>query len=99
MGGLAVVAILIAFLVGTQNPQVVNVNFVIASAELPLATLMSICLALGIIIGLLVTASVLSKLKWPTPRLKKKAIVSLVKQPNASYDRAAVFITTCSRRL
>ncbi|RZG16052.1 LapA family protein [Pseudoalteromonas sp. CO342X] len=69
--GLAVVAILIAFLVGTQNPQVINVNFVIASAELPLATLMSICLALGIIIGLLVTASVLSKLKWQNHRLKK----------------------------
>ncbi|WP_241651592.1 LapA family protein [Pseudoalteromonas sp. PS5] len=70
--GLAVVAILIAFLVGTQNPQVVGVNFVIASAELPLATLMSICLAFGIMIGLLVTAPVLSKLKWQNHRLKKK---------------------------
>lgn len=69
--GLAVVAILIAFLVGTQNPQVVGVNFVIASAELPLATLMSICLAFGIMIGLLVTAPVLSKLKWQNHRLKK----------------------------
>ena len=69
--GLAIVAVLIAFLVGTQNPQMVDVSFIIASTELPLATLMSICFALGLIVGLLVTASVFSRLKWQNHRLKK----------------------------
>ncbi|WP_440056058.1 lipopolysaccharide assembly protein LapA domain-containing protein [Pseudoalteromonas sp. T1lg65] len=78
--GLVVVAIIIAFVIGTQNPQVVNVNFIIASTELPLATVLSLCLALGVVIGLLSAAAIFSKLKWQNYRLKKSN-TKLTRQP------------------
>ncbi|MCF6434029.1 MULTISPECIES: lipopolysaccharide assembly protein LapA domain-containing protein [Pseudoalteromonas] len=69
--GLALVFILLAFVVGTQNPNLVDVNYIIASSTLPLSTLMSVCFIVGVFVGCVVSVSVFSKLKWQNYRLKK----------------------------
>ncbi|WP_105168321.1 lipopolysaccharide assembly protein LapA domain-containing protein [Pseudoalteromonas sp. T1lg23B] len=70
--GLALVFILLAFVIGTQNPNLVDVNYIVASSTLPLSTLMSVCFVVGVFVGCVVSVSVFSKLKWQNYRLKKK---------------------------
>ncbi|KZN56523.1 hypothetical protein N476_00160 [Pseudoalteromonas luteoviolacea H33] len=65
------VLLLVAFVVGTQNPNVVEVNFIVASAEMPLATLLSLCLFSGIILGVLFNLSSLVRLKQKNRQLHK----------------------------
>ncbi|MFC3034312.1 LapA family protein [Pseudoalteromonas fenneropenaei] len=50
----------------------VDLNFIVASSTLPLATVMSLCLVLGIIIGLSVMSVFTTKLKWQHYRLQKQ---------------------------
>lgn len=51
---IAVVVLLAIFgFIGSQNSQLINVNFIIAQAEIRLSTLMAIVLLIGAIIGLL----------------------------------------------
>jgi putative membrane protein len=69
--GLALVFILLAFVIGTQNPEVVNVNYIVASSTLPLSTLMSVCFAIGVLLGSVLSIAVFSKLKLQNYRLKK----------------------------
>jgi putative membrane protein len=69
--GLALVLVLLAFVIGTQNPNLVNVNYIVASSTLPLSTLMSVCFIIGVFIGCVVSVAVFSKLKWQNYRLKK----------------------------
>ncbi|CAM3994983.1 lipopolysaccharide assembly protein LapA domain-containing protein [Pseudoalteromonas byunsanensis] len=69
--GLALVLILLAFVIGTQNPNLVDVNYIVASSTLPLSTLMSVCFVVGVFVGCVVSVSVFSKLKWQNYRLKK----------------------------
>ncbi|MBE0367953.1 MULTISPECIES: lipopolysaccharide assembly protein LapA domain-containing protein [Pseudoalteromonas] len=69
--GFVLALILLAFVIGTQNPEVVNVNYLIATSQLPLATLMSVCFFIGVLIGCMVSVKVFSQLKWQNYRLKK----------------------------
>ncbi|MBQ4864046.1 LapA family protein [Pseudoalteromonas sp. MMG013] len=69
--GFVLAFIILAFVIGTQNPEVVNVNYLIATSQLPLATLMSVCFFIGVLIGCMVSVKVFSQLKWQNYRLKK----------------------------
>ncbi|KID57195.1 hypothetical protein JF50_08145 [Pseudoalteromonas luteoviolacea] len=69
--GLLLVLLLVAFVVGTQNPNVVEVNFIVASAEMPLATLLSLCLFSGILLGVLFNLASIVRLKQKNHQLHK----------------------------
>ncbi|WP_063367491.1 LapA family protein [Pseudoalteromonas luteoviolacea] len=69
--GLLLVLLLVAFVVGTQNPNVVEVNFIVASAEMPLATLLSLCLFSGILLGVLFNLASIVRLKQKNNQLHK----------------------------
>ncbi|WP_404340196.1 lipopolysaccharide assembly protein LapA domain-containing protein [Pseudoalteromonas mariniglutinosa] len=69
---LIAICLLFAFVLGSQNPQLVQVNYIIASNTLPLAALISICFVLGVVIGCFVSFKLFSQLKWQNYRLKKK---------------------------
>ncbi|WP_024606546.1 MULTISPECIES: lipopolysaccharide assembly protein LapA domain-containing protein [unclassified Pseudoalteromonas] len=61
-----------AFVLGSQNPQLVQVNYIIASNTLPLAVIISICFLLGVLIGCFISFKLFSRLKWQNYRLKKQ---------------------------
>ncbi|WP_105198901.1 lipopolysaccharide assembly protein LapA domain-containing protein [Pseudoalteromonas sp. T1lg10] len=69
---LFVLCIFIAFVLGSQNPQLVQVNYLIASATMPLAALMSVCFIVGLVLGCFVSFRLFSKLKWQNYRLQKR---------------------------
>mgnify|MGYP000300417118 CR=1 FL=1 len=69
---LFVLCVFIAFVLGSQNPQLVQVNYLIASAKLPLAALMSVCFVVGLLFGCFVSLRLFSKLKWQNYRLQKR---------------------------
>ena len=53
---LLIIALLtIAFIFGSQNPQTITLNYLIARSELSVAQAVSIFTILGIVIGILVT--------------------------------------------
>ncbi|MEM5480466.1 LapA family protein [Pseudoalteromonas fuliginea] len=60
-----------AFVLGSQNPQLVQINYIIASNTLPLAVIISICFLLGVLIGFFISFKLFSQLKWQNYRLKK----------------------------
>lgn len=57
---------------GSQNPQLVQINYIIASNTLPLAVVISICFLLGVLVGCFISFTVFSQLKWQNYRLKKQ---------------------------
>ncbi|WP_338363181.1 LapA family protein [uncultured Pseudoalteromonas sp.] len=69
---LIVLCLFCAFLLGSQNPQLVQINYIIASNTLPLAVIISICFILGVIVGCFISFKLFSKLKWQNYRLKKQ---------------------------
>ncbi|MFY8273415.1 lipopolysaccharide assembly protein LapA domain-containing protein [Pseudoalteromonas sp. SSDWG2] len=69
---LYVLFVFIAFVLGSQNPQAVKVNYLIASANMPLAALMSVCFIIGLLIGCFITLRLFSRLKWQNYRLQKR---------------------------
>ncbi|CCQ11913.1 hypothetical protein PALB_28140 [Pseudoalteromonas luteoviolacea B = ATCC 29581] len=69
---MALSLIVLAFLLSTQNPHDIKLNFIVASSTLPLATVMSICFILGIAIGMAVSGIFMTKLKYNHYRQKKQ---------------------------
>ncbi|MCQ8876815.1 LapA family protein [Pseudoalteromonas shioyasakiensis] len=69
---LVAICLIFAFVLGSQNPQLVQINYIIASNTLPLAMIISICFALGVAIGCFISFKLFSQLKWQNYRLKKK---------------------------
>ncbi|MBH0010900.1 LapA family protein [Pseudoalteromonas sp. NZS100_1] len=61
-----------AFVLGSQNPQLVQINYIIASNKLPLAVIISICFLLGVLVGCFISFKLFSQLKWQNYRLKKQ---------------------------
>ena len=51
------VLLALAFVIGTQNEAEVNVNYLIAQANIRLSTLIAITLMLGVIIGVLIMSA------------------------------------------
>jgi putative membrane protein len=60
--GLFLVLVIIAFVLGTQNPALVRVDYIIASSEVPLASLMSLCVVFGLVLGLLLSIGKITQL-------------------------------------
>ena len=69
---LVALCLISAFVLGSQNPQLVQINYIIASNTLPLAVIISICFLLGVLIGCFISFKLFSQLKWQNYRLKKK---------------------------
>jgi len=61
-----------AFVLGSQNPQLTQINYIIASNTLPLAVIISICFLLGVVVGCFVSFKLFTQLKWQNYRLKKQ---------------------------
>jgi len=68
--GLLLILILLAFVLGSQNPVEVKVNYILASSTLPLATILAITLMIGLIIGCLL--GTVSSLNTKSVRLSHK---------------------------
>lgn len=73
--GLIILAILFAvgITLGTQNDQLVHVNYLVAQGEYRLSTLLAIVFAAGFLIGWIVFGIVLLRLRIKNSRLRKKA--------------------------
>jgi putative membrane protein len=69
---LVALCLISAFVLGSQNPQLVQINYIIASNTLPLAVIISICFLLGVVIGCFISFKLFSQLKWQNYRLKKQ---------------------------
>lgn len=61
----------VLFVFGSQNPHLVKINFIIASANIPLAYIVSISCALGVTIGITLGLVVISSTKLHNARLEK----------------------------
>lgn len=64
---LALILLAIAFVFGSQNEQIISLNYLIARAELSIAAAVSLFTAIGFVLGLLTT------LLWRLIRKSKKA--------------------------
>jgi putative membrane protein len=64
------ILLFIAFVLGSQNPQLIKINYILASAELSLAVVISICFVTGVIVGTLISLRLFTTLKWQNFRLK-----------------------------
>lgn len=73
--GLIILAILFAvgITLGTQNDQLVHVNYLVAQGEYRLSTLLAIVFAAGFLIGWIVFGIVLLRLRIKNSQLRKKA--------------------------
>lgn len=77
---LMLLILVFAIVVGSQNDQLVTVNYLIAQTEMRLSTLMSIMLALGVLFTLLLVSLHVMRLKWRLNRLQKQQNKSLQNQ-------------------
>ncbi|MBQ4832376.1 LapA family protein [Pseudoalteromonas sp. MMG010] len=69
---LVAICLICAFVLGSQNPQLTQVNYIIASSTLPLAVIISLCFLVGVAIGCLLSFKMFSQLKWQNYQLKKQ---------------------------
>ena len=60
-----IVILALALAVGSQNDAVITVNYLIARAEITIATLIAVSLAIGVLVGVLAVLS-----SWLTLRVK-----------------------------
>ncbi len=61
---LFVVFLMVAVVFGSQNPQLIELNYLIAKGEWPLATVIGIFLLIGFLLGLLVSSWLFTQLHW-----------------------------------
>lgn len=69
---IALLTLILGVIVGSQNQQLIKVNYLIAETQMPLSTLMSIMMAVGIFISLLICCQYLLRLKWRLNRLQRQ---------------------------
>lgn len=69
---LFVILLIIALIVGAQNEQIVEVNYLLARQQLTVSALMAILLFSGFVLGMLAFSVVWFKLKWQNNQLQKK---------------------------
>ena len=60
--------LIVGISVGAQNSQEIVVNYVLASASMPVSTLIAVCMLAGFILALLLLGGVLTRLKWQLAR-------------------------------
>lgn len=82
----------IAIALGTQNPQVVNFNYLIAQSELSLSVLLSIFLLLGFVIASLAFAWSYLHYKWHlvAERRKNRKLTQQLRQLEEQVARESV---------
>ena len=65
---LVLILIAIAFVFGSQNEQIISLNYLVAKVDLSVATAVSLFTSIGFVLGLLVT------LLWRLVRKSKKSL-------------------------
>jgi len=65
---LVLILLSIAFIFGSQNDQIISLNYLVAKVELPMAAAVSLFTIIGFVLGLLAT------LLWRLIRKGKKSI-------------------------
>lgn len=65
---LALILLAIAFIFGSQNEQIISLNYLIAKVELSIAAAVSLFTVIGFVLGLLAT------ILWRLIRKSKKAL-------------------------
>jgi len=65
---IVIILIAIAFIFGSQNEQIISLNYLVAKVDLSVATAVSLFTSIGFVLGLLVT------LLWRLVRKSKKSL-------------------------
>ena len=65
---IVIILIAIAFIFGSQNEQIISLNYLVAKVDLSVATTVSLFTSIGFVLGLLVT------LLWRLVRKSKKSL-------------------------
>ncbi|MFC6440029.1 LapA family protein [Bowmanella sp. JS7-9] len=63
---------LVAVAVGAQNDQWIQVNYIIASSQMHVATLMALSIGLGFILALSLSGLVMLRLSWHNKHLQRR---------------------------
>ena len=69
---LFVLVLLIGVLMGAQNEQFVEVNYLLAKAEIRLSVLMAILVSFGAFLGVAAFSLVWIRLRWKISQLERK---------------------------
>lgn len=64
--------LIFAIVIGSQNPSVIQVNYLIAQADLKVSTLMAICFTVGLVTAMFAMMVTIVNLRWQIQRLKSK---------------------------
>ena len=67
-----IIVLVIAVIIGSRNPELVTINYLIAQSELRQSTLMAIVFSLGVVIGMLTFFSSWLKLTWKVKSLRNQ---------------------------
>ncbi|MDC8831146.1 LapA family protein [Alteromonas gilva] len=70
-----IIILVVAIAVGSQNDAVISVNYLIAKADMTIATLIAIALGLGVVVGVLAILS-----SWLTLRVKLVRVQAKLKK-------------------
>jgi putative membrane protein len=79
-----VILIAIAFIFGTQNNQIISLNYLIARAELSVAQAVSLFTLLGFILGVFMTLLWRVKRTMTKRKVKKNKIAQQIQSPSTS---------------
>lgn len=64
--------IIVAITVGANNDQIISFNYIVAKSELQLSTLVTILFGLGLLLGWLISAFFVLRLKMRNMRLNRQ---------------------------
>lgn len=64
--------LLLGLLIGAQNEQLVEVNYLLAKSELRLSVLMAILVLSGALLGIMAFSVIWLKLRWKIAQLQRK---------------------------
>ena len=67
-----ILVLLVGILIGAQNEQFVQVNYLVAKSEVRLSTLMAILVLSGVALGLGAFSIIWMKLRWKINQLQRK---------------------------
>ena len=64
--------LLFAIAMGAQNEQVITVSFMIATQDMPLSTLIAICVVVGFASAMFISLIWMSQLRWRLSKMIKE---------------------------
>lgn len=71
---LVIFILLVAIAVGSQNDGVISVNYLLAQATMKVSTFITLSLAGGVVIGLVIMLPAYLHVKWQLAALKQKVV-------------------------